>query len=458
MAGRRTYDIPLGRLFSVAPGLPTTDMTRTVEHYRRLGFTFAVFGSAPPPADAGFGIGRRDGVELHFALKPDHDPTRTATWVYISVEDADELAAELAASGVSQGRTPRDTDYGMREQAHIDPDGNLLLFGSPLREATPGQSVEAPTTQAPATEAPATGAAEGTATEALETEGPAAGAPAAGAAAGGPATEAPATEASAADPHPGADRELATEAPTTVTATEGPAAGRDLDPDPRVLEFVSVLTRGDEGRLRALLAVDPGLATSLINERTPLHLFADAPGHRPNPVGVVTALAEAGADLNAHAVGSWHHETPLHWAASNDDVELIDALLDAGADIEHPGSSIGGGPPAESALGYGQLKALRRLDERGAAMNLSRAAALGLMPLVAEFATAIPAPDGDELAAAFWNACRAGQLEAARYLAGRGADINWPAPWSGQSPLDAARASRRRAVVAWLTESGATSG
>ena len=122
-------------------------------------------------------------------------------------------------------------------------------------------------------------------------------------------------------------------------------------PDPRVLEFTTALQSGDVVRLRALLAADPGLATSLINSRTPLHLFADAPGHRPNPAGVVSALAEAGADLNAQATGMWHHETPLHWAASNDDVELIDALLDAGADIEHPGSSIGGGPPAESALG-----------------------------------------------------------------------------------------------------------
>ena len=256
MAGQRSYDIPLGRLFSVAPGIPTTDMARTIEHYQRLGFTFSAPGSAAP-AGAGFAIGEREGVELHFALKPDHDPSRTATWVYISVEDADELSAEFDASGAGQGRTPRDTDYKMRELAHIDPDGNLLLFGSPLREDPAGQP------------------------------------------AGQPATG------------------------------QDPGAGHD----PRVFEFTTALKKGDVDRLRALLAADPGLATSLINSRTPLHLFADAPGRRPNPDGVVSALVEAGADLNAHATGMWHHETPLHWAASNDDVDLIDALLDAGAEI-----------------------------------------------------------------------------------------------------------------------------
>jgi len=381
MASRRTYDIPLGRLISVAPGIPTTDMARTIEHYRRLGFTFSAPGSDVEPAEAGFAIGKRDGVELHFALKPDHDPGRTATWVYISVEDADELSAEFGASGAGQGRTARDTDYRMRELAHIDPDGNLLLFGSPLREEP-----------------------------AAEPAGQAAGDRAANAA------------------H-----------------------------DPRVLEFATAVKTGDVARLRTLLAADPGLATSLIDSRTPLQLFADWPGHRPNPAAVVSALVDAGADLDAHAVGMWHHETALHWAASNDDVELIDALLDAGADIEHPGSSISGGPPAESALGYAQWNALRRLYERGAAMNLSRAAALGQMPLVTGFATATPAPDGEELARAFWNACRAGQLEAARYLAGRGADINWRAPWSGETPLDAALGKHERAVAGWLTESGATS-
>ena len=383
MISQRTHEIPLGRLFSVAPGIPTTDMARTIEHYRRLGFTFSAPGWAGQPAGASFAIGERDGVALHFALKPDHDPSRTATWVYISVEDADELSAEFDASGAGQGRTPRDTDYKMRELAHTDPDNNLLLFGSPLREDPAGE--------------PAAAASE-----------------------------------PVADPGTGAA------------------------PDPQVVEFTTALKTGDVARLRALLATDPGLARSIINSRTPLHLFADAPGGRPNPAAVVSALAEAGADLNAHAVGMWHHETPLHWAASNDDVELIDALLDAGADIEHPGSSISGGPPAESAMGYAQWKALRRLYQRGATMNLSRAAALGLMPLVTRLATASPPPDGEQLAIALWNACRAGQLEAARYLAGRGADLNWRAPWSGETPLDAARDKRAREVVAWLTESGAT--
>ncbi len=101
--------------------------------------------SAAPPAEASFAIGERDGVSLHFALKPDHDPSRTATWVYISVEDTDELSAEFNASGAGQGRTPRDTDYKMRELAHVDPDGNLLLFGSPLREDPAEQPDAAPT-------------------------------------------------------------------------------------------------------------------------------------------------------------------------------------------------------------------------------------------------------------------------------------------------------------------------
>lgn len=43
------------------------------------------------------------------------------------------LHAEWATADV-EGRlhAPTDTDYGLREGAYVDPDGNLLRYGSPL--------------------------------------------------------------------------------------------------------------------------------------------------------------------------------------------------------------------------------------------------------------------------------------------------------------------------------------
>jgi uncharacterized protein len=230
------------------------------------------------------------------------------------------------------------------------------------------------------------------------------------------------------------------------------------DGDQAAFGLLRAIKQGDAGRLTQLLDSDPGLASGWINSCTPLHHFADAPGHRPNAAAVVTALVAAGADLNAHARDSWHHETPLHWAASNDDVELIDALLDAGADIEHPGSSIDGGPPIQSALGYAQWAAVRRLWERGARTGMSHAAVLGLMDTVTSLAEAAPPPSGNDISVTFWNACRAGQLAVARYLLAQGADLNWPAPWDGSTPLDAATARHEQETVAWLRGNGAHSG
>jgi uncharacterized protein len=383
---RQTFDVPLGRLLSVAPGMPTADMARTVEHYGRLGFVFSTPGS-PSLVGAEFAIGMRDGIELHFALKPEHDPATTATWVYIGVEDADEMGGELAAAGLDQGRPVRDTDYKMREIAHIDPDGNLLLFGSPLpdRQDPGGEAAEQPT----------------------------------------PAAR-----------------------PRTLPDSDRAAA----------FELLRAVKRGDAEQLTRILDEDPSLASSWIGGCTPLHHFADAPGHRPNAAAVVNTLVAAGANLNAHARDTWHHETPLHWAASNDDVALIDALLDAGADIEHPGSSIDGGPPIQSAIGYAQWAAVRRLWQRGAETGLSHAAVLGLTETVASLVeTTQPPPDHDDISVAFWNACRAGQLPVARFLLAQGADLNWPAPWDGSTPLDAATAKHQRETAAWLRDNGAHS-
>jgi predicted enzyme related to lactoylglutathione lyase len=424
---RRSFEVPVGRILTVAPGLPCTDLARTVEHYQRLGFTFGFPGS-PDAAQAGFAIAQRDGIELHFAVKSDHDPARTATWVYLGVEDADELAAEFAAAGADQGRPVRDTDYFTRELAHIDPDGNMLLFGSPLprERGTGGQEASQHSDQ---------GASQHSDQGASDHSDR-------GAGQHGDRGAGRHSDQGASD-HGVGERQASGPQPRVL-------AGRDR----AAFELLRALKRGDVEQLAEVLAADPGLARCWIGGVTPLHHFADAPGHRPNAAAVVTALVAAGADLDAHARDTWHHETPLHWAASNDDVELIDALLNAGADIEHPGSSIDGGPPIQSALGYAQWAAVRRLWQRGAQTGLSHAAVLGLADTVASMVETAR-PDGDQLSIAFWNACRAGQLETARYLLAQGADLNWPAPWDGSTPLDAASAKHQREAVAWLRASGA---
>ena len=45
---------------------------------------------------------------------------------------------------------------------------------------------------------------------------------------------------------------------------------------------------------------------------------------------------------------------------------MLDALVDAGADVDARGSVIGGGGPLNDAIAFGQWQAARRLVERGA--------------------------------------------------------------------------------------------
>jgi ankyrin repeat protein len=147
-------------------------------------------------------------------------------------------------------------------------------------------------------------------------------------------------------------------------------------------------------------------------------------------------------------LGAPHRETPLHWAASSDDVVVLDALLDAGADLEAPGAVIAGGTPLDDAVAFGQWRAARRLVERGARTALWHAAGLGLLDRVrSHFAgRPLPAPHPwgprdhppDPTVVALWCACHGAQPEAAFELLARGADPTWRSPWDGLTPIDAA--------------------
>ena len=217
---------------------------------------------------------------------------------------------------------------------------------------------------------------------------------------------------------------------------------------------------GDVAALRHLLTTHPGLATARVGDtncaRTLLHLATDWPGHPPDGPATVTALVTAGADVNARFTGA-HRETPLHWAASTDDVPVLDTLLDLGADIEADGGVIGDGTPLADAVAFGQWKCARRLVERGARTTLWQAAALGEADRVAAcLASETDPPTAEDITAALWCACHGGQRETADHLLRHGGDIDWIG-YDGLTALDAADRSGHPALVAWLRGQGARS-
>jgi catechol 2,3-dioxygenase-like lactoylglutathione lyase family enzyme len=121
-------------VLGVAPILPSRDLAATASFYERLGFAEA--GLWPDE----YLIVTRDGVGLHFFVSGELDPWSSDAGCYLYVEDADALFAEyerldLPRHGIPRlhGR-PTDTDYGLREFALVDPDGNLLRIGSVIGE------------------------------------------------------------------------------------------------------------------------------------------------------------------------------------------------------------------------------------------------------------------------------------------------------------------------------------
>jgi predicted enzyme related to lactoylglutathione lyase len=112
----------------IAPVLPVSDLAASLAHYARLGFTTSEYTGAG--AAAGYGFARRDEMELHLGTVPEGRAWSPAT-TYLYVDDADALAAEWRATGV-RVEPPVDTPWGLHEGVVIDPDGNVIRFGSPL--------------------------------------------------------------------------------------------------------------------------------------------------------------------------------------------------------------------------------------------------------------------------------------------------------------------------------------
>ena len=124
-AGRRPYDLAVQRVVGVEPIFVVSDVPRAVAHYEQLGFSTSHH-------DEGYAFAHRDQLTIHLA-GPGADPERVGGGsIYLHVDDADALAEEWRGAGVDLVE-PQDYEYGKREGSRVDPDGNLIRFGSPLR-------------------------------------------------------------------------------------------------------------------------------------------------------------------------------------------------------------------------------------------------------------------------------------------------------------------------------------
>ena len=127
-------EAPRELMLDVAPILPARDLAATAAFYERLGFE----ESGLWPGE--YLIVCRGEVGLHFFSSPGLDPWSSDAGCYVYVEDADVVFAEFSALSLPHEGIPRlhgppaDTDYGLREFAVVDLDGNLLRIGSRLAD------------------------------------------------------------------------------------------------------------------------------------------------------------------------------------------------------------------------------------------------------------------------------------------------------------------------------------
>ena len=116
---------PMAVIKRAAPIFPVSDLGASLNYYQRLGFSVREYQGG------GYGFANRDGVEIHLGLVADPSSRTTKYSAYLWVDDADSLADEWRVAG-AEVHTPEDTEWGQHEGALVDPDGNVLRFGSPV--------------------------------------------------------------------------------------------------------------------------------------------------------------------------------------------------------------------------------------------------------------------------------------------------------------------------------------
>lgn len=116
------------------PTIPMRDVTATAEWYQqKLGFDLRFFYGDPPT----HGAVQLGQATVHFYPG---DPVPHGHWIYLQVEDVDEVYEWVRSNGVETIDEPTDQPWSMREFNLHDPDGYHLRFGAACIRA--GEPVE----------------------------------------------------------------------------------------------------------------------------------------------------------------------------------------------------------------------------------------------------------------------------------------------------------------------------
>jgi catechol 2,3-dioxygenase-like lactoylglutathione lyase family enzyme len=106
----------------LAPIFAVRDLAVATDFYQRLGFNVRAY------AGGGYAFASWHGVELHLGVVTADDHGTSSAYLFV---DHADTVADTWRSARATVKPPEDTEWGQHEGALVDPDGNVISFGSP---------------------------------------------------------------------------------------------------------------------------------------------------------------------------------------------------------------------------------------------------------------------------------------------------------------------------------------